>query len=1024
MDKTSIDEYYRKIDNIRNIGKTNNERSLRIAFDTLLEKYTTEKGLQYIPEHKLSKSRKVPDGTILNSAGFKVGYYESKDTDDNLEEEINKKLRIYPNFNILFEDTETIVLYQDGNRYQGKIAEKNKLDEILTKFVNYQTLETTDYYQAITDFKNNLPKVLSSLKIFLTEQLHSNETLKLKRREFVVVCRASINKEIRVEDIDEMIIQHILTNEIFSSIFDKGSYHSENIVAKQLNDVVNTFFIGDVRENFKLSTDKFYKAIKARASAITDTHEKQKFLKEIYEQFYKTYNPKLADKFGVVYTPNEIVSFIIKGTDHLLSRLLDKTISEKDVELIDPATGTGTFICYIIDHIANRDLESKYNNEIHANEISILPYYVANLNIEATYSQKMNKYNGFKNICFVDTLELLSHKHTSRSDKKEQGDMFNQFSENLERINRQNSRKISIVVGNPPYNANQISENDNNKNKTYSRKDFLGVDDRIKETYIKNSSAQKTKVYDMYARFFRWATDRIENDGMVSFITNNSFLSKRTFDGFRKSVIKEFQHIYIIDLGGELRGKEKNVSNVFGITTGVAISFMIKKQGDKDMPCQINYFKVDLPTKESKLEYLSSTELKDVPFIRIKPNDKGDWLNQSFSDFNELLPIGNKLTKLGKEETALFKLYTNGVVTNRDEWVFDFDAETLKNKMEYFIEKYSDLLNKYIEDFKAHPHIRDLSKYFTDKIKWSEGLKQSFKRNQNHVFDIEKIKSIQYRPFTSKYYYADKIFSDRLTGNHNEIFGNNFELKNKVITISTGERARFSVLATDKLMCLDLFMPNSAQCISLYTYEYDKTIEDYITKDNITDFGLLQFKTNYKNDAITKIEIFNYTYAVLHYPAYIKEYERDLEGSLPSIPFYEDFYKWEKLGSELMSLHIDYNTVELYDLEIKHTKVSKPKPKLKANKNKGEIIIDESTTLKGIPNECWEYYLGNRTAIDWVLDQHKEKGYSDKSTYGKVLNEKYNTYRLADSKNDLIKLIQRICTISVETKRIIDKLKE
>jgi predicted helicase len=371
-----------------------------------------------------------------------------------------------------------------------------------------------------------------------------------------------------------MIIQHILTEDLFKSVFDESDFHHENNIASQLENLVNTFMSRSMRQNQLGELGHYYKTLNAQAALVSDHHEKQKFLKVVYENFYKVYNPKGADKLGVVYTPNEIVRFMVQSTDYLLQKHFNKGMADKNVHILDPATGTGTFITDIIDYIPSQYLEHKYKHEIFANEVAILPYYVANLNIEYTYKQKMGKYLEFPNSCFVDTLDNID----GLAYDGKQHNMFGFSSENAERIKRQNEQKISVIIGNPPYNANQANFNDFNKNREYP-----DVDKRIKETYVKFSTAQKSKVYDMYARFYRWATDRIDKNGILAFVTNRSFIDSRTFDGFRKIISSEFNHIYSIDLGGDVRSNPKLSGpkhNIFGIQTGVAIMILVKDNNE------------------------------------------------------------------------------------------------------------------------------------------------------------------------------------------------------------------------------------------------------------------------------------------------------------------------------------------------------------------------------------------------------------------------------------------------------------
>ena len=576
MSKLLITKYYNQLHDIINAGGTHNESSITFAFANLLRSYAEKKNLLLV-EQKEAKgrgdNRTIPDGTIKYFGGIDVGYWEAKDTNDKLDNEIHLKLNVkgYPNKNIIFEDTQTAVLIQEGAEVMRvSMREWNLLDDLLDRFIGYEPSEVKEFNKALEHFKEDVPSIVEGLRHLMEEAAEKNKEFREMRDLFLEIARSEINPEITPEDVREMIIQHILTEDIFTNVFGDADFHKFNNIAKELENVIETFMSREIRKNYLSSIENYYKTIRDAASGITDNHEKQKFLKTVYENFYKVYNPKGADKLGVVYTPNEIVRFMIDATDWLLDKHFNKTLSDKDVDILDPATGTGTFIAELIDRINIHSLEYKYEHELHANEVAILPYYIANLNIEYTYQQRTGKYKEFKNICFVDTLD-----NTNALDYSGKQDMlFGISSENAKRIKDQNAKKISVIIGNPPYNANQANFNDFNKNRDYKE-----IDKRIKDTYVRYSTAQKTKVYDMYARFYRWSMDRIDKNGIIAFITNRSFIDSRTFDGFRKSVEDEFDYVYIVDLRSDVRANPKiagTTHNVFGIQTGVAIMFLVK----------------------------------------------------------------------------------------------------------------------------------------------------------------------------------------------------------------------------------------------------------------------------------------------------------------------------------------------------------------------------------------------------------------------------------------------------------------
>jgi predicted helicase len=1005
MSEFAINQYLKEVERVIHFGGTTKETSIRNAFHNLLNTYASRKGLMVVPEItiKTAAGKNVtPDGTIKDSLRQDWGYWESKDESDIIDEEISKKFaKGYPKDNILFEDSKTAVLIQNGNEVlRVKFSDVSGLDHLLNEFVNFEPPRVTSFRKAIELFKADIPKVTDTIRDLLDVQEKENPMFVKERNKFLKLCQESINPDVTKADVREMIIQHILTEDIFNTIFDETQFHRENNVARQLEGVIHTFFTGATKKTALATLQHYSQAINAAAAGIADHHEKQKFLKVVYETFYKSYNPKAADRLGVVYTPNEIVKFMIESTDYLLHKHFGKYLEDKGVEILDPATGTGTFVCDIIDYIRKEKLEYKYKNEIHANEVAILPYYISNLNIEFTYNQKMGKYSEFENLCFVDTLDNMGFAYRGK-----QIDLFEPFTEeNSKRIYKQNTKKISVVIGNPPYNANQANESDDNKNREYPL-----IDKRIKDTFIKYSTAQKTKVYDMYARFYRWAMDRLEDRGVICFITNNSFVNSRTFDGFRKVVQDEFEYAYIIDLGGnitELSGKdgiflnEKNT--IFGraAAVGIAMMFLIKDRTTKrkDGHCRIHYIHpTDIrATRDEKLAYLADNPFKDIPFDHIQPDKRNNWINLTDNDFESLLPIADKAVKQGKSKKALFELFSLGVVTNRDEWVYDFDAAQLNEKLAYFKNTFNNDLKK---------------KAQSKSIKYTRELKRRFEKGIE--LDIQKKNIIVslYRPYVKTQFYFNRDLNE-MQYQIPSIFYSQ-KLDNKVIILNNSANRRPYTCLAANLVFNNNFNGDPMECLPFYRYD-----ELGNRSENITDWGLNQFQKQYGKKGIDKESIFHYVYAVLHNPAYLKKYELNLKREFPRIPFYSDFKKWSDWGKTLMDLHINYETLKPFGLrEISAKEIENPKCKLKADKEAGTIILNDETTLTGVPTEAWNYKLGNRSALEWVLDQYKEKKPSDPT-----ILEKFNTYKFADYKDHVIDLLKRVCTVSVETMKIIREM--
>ena len=998
-----IERYHRELAELIEFGGADNEENIRPAFLNCLGAYCADHSehLVLVPELRSDRSNK-PDGTVRDSLRMTRGLWEAKDTHDDLDREVHNKLEQgYPSDNILFEDSRTAILFQDRQEaMRVDMTDPALLDTLIRQFLNYELPEIQEFREARQQFKDDLPAVLENLRDTIVDAEGNNTRYQEAARIFLELCHQSISPAVSNDNVREMLIQHILTKDIFLRVFAEDQFHRENNVARQLDALEGTFFTGNVRRDAVDRLRAYYGAIGRAADDIAEYGEKQQFLKGIYEDFYQAYNPGAADRLGVVYTPNEVVDFIIRGTDWLLQKHFGKTLGDKNVNILDPATGTGTFITSLMSHLPADRLEYKYLNEIHANEVEILPYYIANLNVEYTYKELTGNYLEFPHLCFVDTLDNMDWKGASGAAVQRQTalNLGGVSEENWIRVQEQNEKPISVIIGNPPYNANQQNENDNNKNRTYP-----SIDRRIRETYIAASTAQKTKQYDMYKRFIRWASDRLEDDGVIGFITNRAYLDTRQDDGFRQVAGQEFTNIYVLDLGSDVRRNPKisgTTHNVFGIQTGVAIAFFVREKA-KLGRCGIHYARrEDAEPATEKLAYLRDATLDHVEFDSITPDAKSYWLDQSNSGFESLLPLADRETKFAKSiaaEQAVFGLHSMAVATNRDEWVYDFDNRTLRDKAVYFADTYNFLLRQ-----KAPPD--------DPSIKWSEAVRNQFTRGQGVVYSDAKRTDALYRPFVSKRFYAEPIMNDRLTRNHSAMFGADFIEKNQSINFCVNGR-HFYVLAADRLC--DLHFTGDSQCLPLYRYTANG---DRVS--NITEWGLRQFREHYRDESISAEDVFAYTYAMLHDPAYRQQYEVDLRREFPRVYFQEDFPWWTQQGQELLDLHIGFETYEPWPLERQDEAGVEPKRVLlRADKEKGIIRLDDQTSLSGVPPEACEYCLGSRSALEWVLDQYKERKPRDPT-----IAEQFNTYRFADHKEQVIDLLGRVCAVSTFTTTIVDEL--
>ncbi len=1013
MSQLLINEYLNDLATLKRVSGAQRESVIREAFKDLLKKWGKSQNLVFIPEHEFITSAKVRnyvDGALWHDLRVPFGYWEAKDENDDLDAEIEKKFRRgYPNTNIIFEDSTQAVLIQNGTEViRCKTDDGAALQNLLELFFGWQRPEIAEFKKAIVQFKADLPAVLTELRRRIDDAQATNTAYQADAAAFLKQARTAINPSVTADDVREMLIQHILTEDIFARVFGNDDFHRENNVAKALHALDSSFWRGDVKRQTLAALEPYYAAIRSTASLISSHSEKQGFLKAIYENFYKVYNPKAADKLGVVYTPNEIVRFMIESTDWLCEKHFNKSLIDRDVNILDPATGTGTFVVELMEHFRGRPekLVYKYLTELYANEVAILPYYVANLNIEATYAAIVGKYEEFPGLCFVDTLDNVAalgvysgHQH----------DLFATISdENSERVKRQNSRRISVVIGNPPYNAWQENYNQNNANRPYHR-----VDERIARTYVKEGTAQnKNSVYDMYTRFVRWASDRVKDEGVIAFIIGRKPFAKAAYDGFRKVIAREFAEIWVFDLGGDVRDNPKlsgTKHNVFGIQTGVAMVFLVKKKGHKGGAVIRYARRPEMETAEDKLSAISSIGgLSKLTVEAIQPDKKNNWLEVSENDWSQLLPIISSSTgtvSTRTDDRAIFALATQGVETKRDEWSYDASERGLASKVEFFIEGYE-----------RRRRAEDESGFAP--IKWDRELDKHLRRGVQKQFSQTQIRRAEYRPFSPRFIYYDR----HINAFHFQTPAMFPDGSPHPAIIFTDPHAQKPWMALATKWMPDRHLVGAAAaaiCVgrSRYNKEGDRL-------DNITGWALKQFVDRYgKAAAISTNDIFAYVYAVLHDPVYRETYALNLKQEFPRIPLYPDFKRWRDWGQTLLDLHIGYETIAPFALtrtdtpDPRRAEGTTPVVKLKSHPENGIVILDADTQLSGIPTEAWRYRLGNRSAIDWVLDQHKEKTPKDPT-----IREKFNTYRFADYKEQVVDLLARVVTVSLETVAVTDAM--
>jgi len=1004
----AIKRYYDRLAEFKKQG-VKHEGAVSKAFEGLLNDTARSRKWTLIPllsEH-IPGSVIVPDGTLRDDFYIPRGYWEAKDTDDNLEVEVRKKIaKGYPTTNIIFEDTRQAILYQDKQEaFRASLSNASQLADLLNLFYSHAEPEIDEFEKAVEAFKERVPDLALGLAKKIQEAHKSNKSFAKAFGEFFDLCKASLNPNMSEAAVDEMLVQHLLTERLIRTIFDNEEFTKRNVIAAEVEKVIEALVSKSFnRKEFLKSLDRFYVAIEQAARTLTHFSEKQHFLNTVYERFFQGYSVKVADTHGIVYTPQSIVDFMCASVEEVLKQEFGLALSSKGVNILDPCTGTGNFIVNLIRRMPKRDLPRMYREQLFANEVMLMPYYIAALNIEHAFYKISGEYESFEGLCFVDTLDMAEH---------EQGSFGFMTEKNTTRVRRQKSTPITVIIGNPPYNVGQLNENDNNKNRKYKV-----IDERIKNTYSKDSKASnKNKLSDVYVRFFRWAVDRLEGrDGIVCFVSNNSFVDQTTFDGMRKHLMRDFTRIFHLDLHGNVRKNPKlsgTTHNVFGIQVGVGITLAIKRQTHKGT--SVRYHRVDeFWKKEEKFAMLrDSVSCDGVRWRILKPDSDNNWLIGSESKaFGQFAPMANKTskgTKSGKVET-LFKLFSLGVATARDTTVYDFDKEILEPRVKELVEAYNLEVARYIDNLRP----KDVDQFVCyDKIKWSENLKKNLIRGTKATFSESKIRTSLYRPFTKKSLFFDPILNARRYQMHHLFPVEEKPSRNAAICVSGIGRAKPSqALVANAIPCLDLL--EKTQCFPFFSYNEDGNNE----RENITDWALEQFRVQYKDKKIGKWDIFYYVYGILHHPGYRTKYADNLKKELPRVPYAPDFWVFSKTGKELTKWHLEYEKIEPFELKYVETPdlplSYRVEDKMRLAKDKRSIIVNPSLTLCRIPAECFEYRLGNRSALDWVIDQYQ------------VSEDKRSGIRSDPNREDdpeyIVRLVGQVIRVSLETVKLVKGL--
>lgn len=841
----------------------------------------------------------------------------------------------------------------------------------------------------LEDWSEDVAKIaqrhIEQITIMISDK---NSKTAIEFDKFLKSLQHNINESIDEKQAIEMLAQHLITAPIFEALFGEYSFVNNNPVSEAMDKIVEELskFGGFNKEQDELK--EFYDSVKLRAEGIDNAEAKQRIIITLYDKFFSKGFKETTQRLGIVFTPVEVVDFIVRSVDDVLKKHFGKAIEDEGVHILDPFTGTGTFIVrtlhYLKDKLANgeitlADITRKYTQELHANEIVLLSYYIAAINIESTFAEiNHQEYKPFEGIVLTDTFETTEQEDTL-------DDAF--FRTNDERLKRQQEAPITAIIGNPPYSVGQSDANDNNKNIEY-----INLNQRIEETYSRYSDANLNKgLYDSYIQAIRWSSDRLSGKGVIGFVSNASFIDSQTTDGLRKCLYEEFNYLYIFNLRGDARTsgeqRRKEAGNVFdsGSRTPIAISILVKDGSDNH---EIHYHDIgDYLTREEKLNIVNVKEsINNIEWKEIIPDKHNDWINQRDENYSSYPKMAGEI----------FEDWAVGISTNRDSWVISFSKENLVKNVQRMIEKYETERN----NLKLNDSTVDIDKD-SSKIKWSSGLIDKLNKQVSIEFNDSHLQLIQYRPFTKKYIYYENNLVER-PGKYR-----NWEKGNPIIFVTgKGAKREFSTEVIDLIPSLDL-MEKGQGFYQWHLNEGNLLLEK---SDNI----------NGKKFGLSTEETFYYIYGLLHSKAYRENYASDLKKELPRIPKVKSKEKYVEIGRKLADLHLNYEDVPAYDGVNIVFKSDNPSFKVKKMKHpkRGQldtIIFNEDIVISDIPERAYEYVVNGKPAIEWIIDQYQVKK-DKKSGIVDDPNE------FSDNPKYIFNLLLSIINVSMQTMDLVESL--
>ena len=859
-----------------------------------------------------------------------------------------------------------------------------------------------------------------------------NETLRDWFEAFHGELKVSINESIDTASAIDMMAQHILTRPVFEALFEGYDFAAGNPVARAL-DALRRDFGEFGLENEARDLERFYESVRLRARGLDNSAARQRLLTELYEKFFATAMKKDAARLGIVYTPVEIVDFILASADRVLRDEFDRSLGDEGVHVLDPFTGTGIFLVRLLQSalIEDGDLRRKYREELHANELVLLAYYIAAIHIEEAFHGRLgadSAYEPFGGIVLTDTFNL----HTERTRFPKEW-----LPDNSARAERQQGLPIQVIVGNPPWSTGQRSSADDNPNVDYPE-----IEARVGETYAARSTAtNKNSLYDTYKMAIRWASDRIEKQGIVAFVTNGSWLYGNVDSGVRACLAEEFTSIHVLNLRGNQRTQgersRQEGEKVFGqgSRASVAITILVRNPNADHDGCRIFYRDIgDYLSREDKFaamrDWVSIDGIDD--WQEITPDRHHDWIDLRDAAFQALYPMGSKEAKSGTTHEAIFRLFSNGYKTSRDAYTYNFSHDACAENARAMVDDYLAALREWSKNDNPEANVGEIANRHSSHVRWDRELKSNLRRRKSVTYSTGNVWVTQYRPFVRQHCYVEYVLAQS-KGLMYRVFPSS-DTENRAICVpGLGSTKPFSALIVNTMP--DLHLISFGQCFPRYRYErrnqrQGELLDDtghLVRADNITDTALHTFRVHYGDRMITKDAIFDYVYAVLHAPEYRERFANDLAKGLPRIPFSADFQAFAEAGRNLAQLHLGYETCAEYPLETVFVPPGEPEPERYrigtramrfADADKSVLIVNEHLRLAGVPPEAHEYQVNGRTPLEWLIDRYRIIVRDKQSG---IVNDPNAWF---DDPRDLISAFRRIVHVSVETVRIIAALPE